>query len=643
MTPHIFKSSSNNYSTFRMFILSAFWAIMVFVTTAHTRQLENDARQYPIIQPIRQLKADIDSIMKEISAPGAAVAVVSRDSIIWIGTFGLADIAAGEPVTQETRFCIGSCTKSFTGLALLKLLDEGENDLDTPVKEIVPEIEIDNPWTDSHPVTIIHLLEHTSGFDDSHPNWFYLDRPVLMLREALEKKEQLRKVRWRPGTRFGYSSAGFTLAGYILERITGRRYEDYIRTELLIPLGMENTTVGYSQGSVPNAATGYDRNIEPVPRFYDYDVPAGAIYSSIKDMALFVHFLLNRGSAGTKPVISSQMFERIGRPVSTLAARSGLGSGYSFGIGTRYEDGTKWHGHSGGVPGFLSEYYYNVEFGLGFVVLQNSFGIIFDIDVFDRVWDYAKSCVDSISPPSQSVTCNQVQSYCGYYIPANPRMQLAAFMELLTGGVTILCENDTLYTIGFMEDRSPLIYVSGNLFRRPGQPEATRVFAGDDDGNMVYASKSSYYVKTSVWITYLHRFAVFGDLIVMMSSIVYALFWLPMHLYKKLKRKKNRSKYIRMRLFPLLAVLSLIIGILPMQAQTMLDLGLMTPPNLVFFVSTLLFAALSALSSFTAYRSFYKPVKTVARVYALLVSSACFGMTLYFGYWGFIGLRLWTY
>jgi len=77
--------------------------------------------------------------------------------------------------------------------------------------------------------------------------------------------------------------------------------------------------------------------------------------------------------------------------------------------------------------------------------------------------------------------------------------------------------------------------------------------------------------------------------------------------------------------------------------QTILEFGMLTVLNVVFFASTLLFAGLSTLSLFTSCRSFYKPVKMIARIYAVILSSACFGMTLYLGYWGIIGLRLWAY
>jgi len=623
--------------------VGALLIVLMFSSAGYSQRSDDIPSRTAIGQTIEELESDLDSIMGDISTPGAAVAIVSRDSIIWIGTFGFANMETGEPVTEKTHFCIGSCTKSFTGLGFLKLLDEDRIDLNTPVREIAPEIEIDNPWADTHPVRVVHLLEHTAGFDDSHPNWFYFEGPVLSLRRALEEKVHLRRVRWQPGTRHSYSSTGFVLAGYILEKVSGQRYEDYLKQILLEPMGMRASTIGSSEECRRLLAVGYDRDTKPIPVWYDYDEPAGAMNSSIKEMALFVQFLLNRGAVGDTQVIAESLFDRVGRPTTTLAARSGLKSGYSFGISTRYDGGAKWYGHSGAVPGFVAEYFYNTDSGLGFVVLQNRFGIYFSSDVFERVWGYIKSRVDSISLSPELISCKQLESYCGYYEPRNPRLQLIGFIEILAGGTTILCENDTLYTQGFMEDKTALLPVSKDLFRRSRHPEATRVFAKTADGGMVYASKGSYYERTSIWKTYLYRVLVFGGVIIMMSSIAYALFWVPVHIYKKLKRRDNRSKYISMRLVPLSAVLSLIFGILKMGDQTMLEFGMLTMLNVIFFVSTSVFAGLSTLSMFTTYRSFHKPVKTGARIYAVLLSSACFGMTLYLGYWGVIGLRLWTY
>lgn len=626
------------------FIAGAFLGVFLFCPAAHSQNDGDSAKQTPAVQTIEDLKTDLDSIMKGISTPGAAVAIVSADSIIWIGTFGFANIETGEQVTEKTHFCIGSCTKSFTGLGFLKLLDEGRIDLNTPVREIAPEIEIDNPWEDTHPVRIIHLLEHTAGFDDSHPNWFYFKGPVMSLRRALDEKAHLRKVRWQPGTRYSYSSAGFVLAGYILEKVSGQRYEDYLKETVLEPIGMTTSTIGSSEECRRLLAAGYDRYTRPFPVWYDYDEPAGSMNSSIKEMALFIQFLLNRGAAGNVQIISNDRFNMIGKPSSTLAAKAGLASGYRFGVGTSYRAGAKWLSHGGAVPGFLVEYAVSLDDGLGYVVLQNQFDLSFYDDLFTRVRGYANSHADSvILPPSPPVSTSVLETYCGYYEPRNPRLQLMAFVEILTGGVTISFEKDTLYTQGFMEDKTPLIPVSQNLFRRPWHPEASVVFAKTGDGQIVYASKESYFERAPVWKIYSYRVLVFGAAIIMLSSIVYSLFWVPVHIYKKLQHKENRSEYVRMRLIPLLAVLSLILGAVKMGDQTILEFGMLTVINVIFFVSTLVFAGLSTLSLFTAYRGFFKPVKMIARVYAVLLSSACFGMTLYLGYWGVIGLRLWTY
>jgi CubicO group peptidase (beta-lactamase class C family) len=628
----------------RFCIAGALFGLFMICPTADSQDDRDSVAPESEVQTVEDLKSDLDSIMNEITTPGAAVAIVSADSIVWIETYGLANIETGEPVTEETHFCIGSCTKSFVGLGFLKLLDEGKVDLETPVSEIAPEIAIDNPWTDTHPVRIIHLLEHTAGFDDSHPNWFYFEGPVLSLREALNEKAHLRRVRWRPGTRSSYSSTGFVLAGYILEKITGLPLEDYLKQALLEPLGMTTSTVGSSEESRRLLAAGYDRYTRPFPVWYDYDEPAGAMNASIKEMAAFVQFLLNRGSVGDAQIISDSLFDRIGKPSSTLAAEAGLGSGYSFGIGTGYRGGAKWLTHGGAVPGFLAEYSACLDNGLGYVVLQNVFDIEFYDDMFTRVRSYAVSQVDSIiPPPSALIPAGVLEEYCGYYEPRSPRLELMAFGEILTGGITVSFENDTLYTRGFMEDKTPLISVTQNLFRRPWHPEASRVFTESVDGRTVYASKGSYFEKASIGKTYLYRVLVFGAVIVMMSAIAYSLFWVPVHIIKKLRRRDNRSKYLSMRVIPLLAVLSLVFGALKMGDQTILELGMMTLPNVMFFVSTLAFAGLSTLSLLTTYRSFSKPVRKAARVYAVLLSLACFGMTLYLSYWGVIGLRLWAY
>ena len=248
-------------------------------------------------------------------------------------------------------------------------------------------------------------------------------------------------------------------------------------------------------------------------------------------------------------------------------------------------------------------------------------------------------------PPPISLSTSQLNNYCGYYEPRNPRLQIAGFTEIITGGVNVFCENDTLYRQFFMDTRRPYIPVSEKLFRRPQDPEATGVFTETSDGKMVLATRGSYYERTARWKPVLYRILFFGAFIIMMSAIVYALFWIPLYVYKRLKRKDNVSKYIRMRLIPLFAVLSLVIGMLTfiIIQPSILELGQRSFANVVFSISTVLFAGFSVWSIFTAFKSFYKPVKKLDHIYSVILSLACFGMTLYLYFWGIIGLRLWEY
>lgn len=600
-----------------------------------------------ILQDIDGLEANIDSLMNKTTIPGVAVAIVSQDSILWICTYGYADLESHKPVSENTQFCIGSCTKSFTGLGILALFDKKQISLETPVKQIAPEITIQNPWSNTHPVRVINLVEHTSGFEDSHINWFYFNEPIKSLKEALEDKAHLRKVRWKPGTRFCYSSPGFTLAGYIIEKLSGQKYSEYITQTLLKPIGMNATTIGSSEKYNGLVATGYDKDNNPFPTYYDYDEPAGALNSSVKEMALFVQFMLNKGSVNGKQIMSESLFDRIGKPKTTLASNAGIKSGYSFGIGTRYEDGEKWLGHSGAVPGFLAEYYVNPDQGFGFVVMQNSFDMSFYDDVFYLVWDFMNEHIEpaEIDVPSKPLSTTEYEKYCGYYEARNPRMRLMQFADILSNGVTILCENNTLYYKPYMGLQRPLLHVSDNLFRRKDDPEATRIFFEDNDGQLVYASQSAYYVKTASWKPVVYNILVFGGFIIMFSAIVYALIWIPIYIYKRIKHKDNIQKYIWMRLVPLFAVLSLVVGTLAIfiSGPTMLELGKCTLVNVIFFISTLFFAGFSVVSVYTTYRSFFKPVKSLDRIYAVILTVACFSMTLYLGYWGIIGLRMWVY
>src|SRR5262245_6459703 len=120
----------------------------------------------PAPQTTQELEKRIRDVLDSNRVPGAGVVLVSRKRVLWVTGLGTADRAAATPVTTDTRFRVGSITKSFVALAVLKLQEEGRLRLEDRLRDRAPEISFSNPWEDSDPVLLVHLLEHTSGMDD---------------------------------------------------------------------------------------------------------------------------------------------------------------------------------------------------------------------------------------------------------------------------------------------------------------------------------------------------------------------------------------------------------------------------------------------------------------------------------------------
>ncbi len=131
---------------------------------AFTATLAFQLSAQPIAQDkLQQTEDSLRAIVYDHQLPGMAVAIVSWDSVVWQQGFGYADVEAMKPVTAQTMFRIGSVTKSFVALGILRLVEEGKLDLNDKVAELAPEVNIDNPWSATDPVRLVHLLEHTAA------------------------------------------------------------------------------------------------------------------------------------------------------------------------------------------------------------------------------------------------------------------------------------------------------------------------------------------------------------------------------------------------------------------------------------------------------------------------------------------------
>ena len=232
----------------------------------------------------------IDSYVRgrlpSLHTPGLSLAVVQDDQVILSRGYGLANRDAGTPMTEDTPVAIASTTKGMSALAIMQLVEQGLVDLDAPVVQYVPEFTMDDArFTD---ITVRHVLTHTAGipsggFTDPAQDDHALDRRVASLANV--------KLHFTPGSSYEYANDGYSIAGLILQRVSGMPYEEYLAQHLFAPLGMQRTTFDVSQAS-EWGLTGYSKRkgvigAGPVPLSRGNN-PAGGVLSTACDAS---HYL----------------------------------------------------------------------------------------------------------------------------------------------------------------------------------------------------------------------------------------------------------------------------------------------------------------------------------------------------------------
>nr|WP_262903280.1 serine hydrolase domain-containing protein [Hymenobacter psoromatis] len=196
--------------------------LLLAVTAGRPTQAQ---RASHVISTLPELTDSIRRVMAQEHIPGLMLALVTRDSVLYAGGLGVANVVTNQPVTAHTLFRIGSVTKTFVAVGLLQLIAQGKLHLRDEVRKIAPEVPIDNPWEATDPVRVVHLLEHTAGFDDMHLNHFYnttATDPRGVAGVAVFRPEL--RCRWRPGERMSYANPGCAVAGYLLEKFSGQPY-----------------------------------------------------------------------------------------------------------------------------------------------------------------------------------------------------------------------------------------------------------------------------------------------------------------------------------------------------------------------------------------------------------------------------------
>ena len=621
---------------------------VVLLTTLIPRCFAADKNAPPKpAQSIPELRQQLEKVLKDTHTPGTSVAIVRRDGPEWVAGLGKADVASDRAVTPETLFRIGSTSKAFASLAILMLADQGKLSLDDPVHKLAPEVWFENRWEASDPVRVVHLLEHTTGWDDMHLREYAKDAPPAMgLREALNYDHHSRVSRWRPGSRMAYCNSGPPVAAYIVEKLTNQRFEDFVEQNLFRPIGM--TTATYFPPSPGAATTLYHGDGKTPYRYWNILLrPAGSINASAQDMAAYVQFYLNRGMVHGAQVIPAANMDRLEIPASTWAAKEGLRSGYGLSNYWSFHEGFVYHGHNGGVEGGLTEMAYMPDYGVGYFFSINAA----QGDAFDRIGKAIRAYITSKLqkpplPPAAPLPPNAAD-YAGWYEPDSPRVELSHFIERLAGLSLVRFKDDRLLISNLGGWNETFLPVAGMQFRyipkkEPAEPVATlALLTPNEDGRFIQAGTMTTMKRIPAGLAILEIALTAFVVLSIVSILIYAPFWILGGLSKKRRRPAERA----MRIWPLMAVLSLIaiVGIFILSADDVISrLGNLTAWSAAFFLATIAFAVTACASAIALWRAPIETVRRGVRRYSTLVTAALLVATAYLAYWGIIGLRTWA-
>lgn len=586
-----------------------------------------------------ELQSRLRALMDESDVPGLGVVLIRNHEPVWIGGLGLADRVSGRPVDAQTRFRIGSATKAFLALALQRETRLGRLSLDAPVSALLPEIPIDNPWEATDPVRLVHVLEHTAGFDDFRYSHWLPASPDASARQRLLQHAPMLRVRWRPGERAAYSNTGYGLAGYLLEKVSGERVEDYISRHVIATLGMTDTVwadppaehVAYSHPRDARAEYIDDRMSLPA---------AGALWSSPRDLAKLLLLWLSDG-ASAPGLIDAAGIARSERPLTSLAARAGLDIGFGLGnFATDYQ-GRRYHGHDGGTLGYSAWVRYDREHGNGFVALYNT-NTTTGRKLRDALVDFLHH--DLASPPIPPAAAPEA-GWKGWYAPANPRVQLTAALDRLqwTGRLRI-ADGSYAFAHAFGPRLATLLPLPGGLLREPDKALANGALTRDADGRRVLiinnGKADEWVLLESSWIA--SALPLYGLAIALAVLAVGLLLGPAWAVAPIIARRPVAARITRHRGWPLLALASLLAALAIAGSLSLTDLafGQPTPALWGLCLLTWMIPLSGAIGLLQSLRRWHA-TGGLLRLWTLCASLAALGIGAWLWHAGLLGVRLW--
>ncbi|MEI7660885.1 MAG: serine hydrolase [Bacteroidota bacterium] len=628
----------------KYFKITAFLLVLlpvIYTGSSLSAQNAGDAKKP---QTLSELSESIQKVLKDTRTPGAGVVMLSGDETIMLQGFGKADIEKNIDATENTIFRLGSISKTLVALAILKLQEEGRINLKDKIRDIIPEIKFNNPWEDKYPVRIENLLEHTSG-------WKYWSMAELgsddpkpkTLKEALDFYPKSRTSLFVPGTRIMESNVGIAVAAYIVEKISGTTFENFMEINFFKPMGIETMSFLQTEQYKKSGAALYENNIK-LNYFNILYRPAAALNSSPADMAKFLGFFIKRGKINNIQLLTDSSLCRMERTGSLANNISKLEFCRCNGLSNEgfLFNGFMYHGYSGSLPGGYSNFGYIIENKLAYAVMINNG----DDEPLSEIVNLIKNY--QTKDLKQKPVETDIKKYkidmdpSGYYTCIIPKSDPTKAMELIKHLHKVWLKNDTVYIKRLLEGNSTtrFIYSGHNEFRSAETNQFGFAVISDPlAGNMIGLNLK----KISPLRAYTLFSIFYLFFIVFFSSIVFGLSSIFVYLFGK---KKNKIALL-ISILPIItySFVLVIAVLLTLTIHNRYDLfqviGTMNPVSVLILICSICYALSAMWALYYIIRKYREKMSKVFYFHSALAAIFNIIFMLYFLSNGLIGIPTW--
>ena len=615
-------------------------ALLLMVTFAISAQQQHS---HTTGVSIEKLRKQLDTVILKERIPGLMIAIVKKDSIIFADGLGYADLGNQRPVDGQTQFHLASITKFFVAMGIQQLVAAGKLKLENRIQEIAPEIPFSNPWESTDPVRLVHLLEHTAGFDDVQLNsMINISGEPLLGIDAVKAVRNSLKVRWKPGTMMAYSNPGYNVLGYILEKVSGMPWDQYLQQTIFAPLGMENSLFDLDAKQRPNYAVGYDfqqGKYNPMPLYLLSGNGAGsALVSNAEDMARFMRYLLNGSPHGS--LLDTAHITEMETVHSTLASKAGLKVGYALG-NDLFPNNKKisFRGHNGKGEGFVSWIFFNREAGLAYAIAANS--VVNMWPVSKAIEDFLTKDISQPKPTGLPIDEKDIKPLLGYYQFMNPKNDRWEFYTRIFSGIQLQAvSNNRLIVKKGNGQIDSLIHVGNGIFRLKADILPSAVLAKDADGQPFFQGYGNgFYRKVPYASILIQKIPIYLGLVAILIYLIFSVVGAFLTLFRKMKLID-----LGIPLLPIVGTCSFIAAYRLMGLTDASHKELFASMNMTsfsIFAGMLLFAILVGLSSLLLYKRWSQVTPRWLRMLLACCNfSVCYLVAL-LSINGWIGVPIW--